>query len=109
MGYLPCNIDHKMEQLDKWITFFNKKPFSMEDVLIRVPMVYYWFVGIHIFEDGNSRVGRFLLSYFMYKHGCFNNMNFSISKSLKLIGGKEVFVKAQGDSWEENNISLFSK
>lgn len=106
-GYLPCDISLKEEELEKFIHFYNKKPKNINDAFIRLAIASYWFAGIHIFGDANSRTGRFLISYYMYLHGYNKKMNFAISKSLNIIGGKEIFVLNQGNSWSKKDISIY--
>lgn len=108
-GYLPCPIDDKLKELAKFIEFYNEKPKDLKDALIRLAYIHYWFAGIHIFSDGNSRTGRFLLSYYMQLHGYTNVANFSISKSLFALGGKATFVEQQGRSWDNKDIESYVK
>ncbi len=103
-GYVPCLLQSKDAELSEFIKFFNKKPDNISEAIVRVAIISYWFAGIHIFEDGNSRTGRFLLSYYMYLHGFTNKMNFTVSKAMNTLGGKDVFINYQVISW--NNKSL---
>ncbi len=106
-GYVPCLVKDKKHELNKMIIFFNEQPKDLNDAVTRIAIISYWFAGIHIFEDGNSRVGRFLISYYMFLHGFTSKMNFAISKSLNTLGGKEVFVFNQAKSWEEKSIENY--
>lgn len=106
-GFLPCELEFKEEELIKYIRFFNKEPNDIEDAIVRVAILSYWFAGIHIFDDANSKTGRFLISYYMYLHGYSSNMSFAISKALYKIGGKEEFVGYQGRAWNEKDIKIY--
>ncbi len=108
-GLLPCDINHKLPELKEFFKFYNEKPKDINDAFIRLAKVSYWFAGIHIFADGNSRTGRFLLSYYLYLHGITKNMNFTVSRTLDSLGGKSSFIKAQVRSWEEKDINLYIK
>lgn len=106
-GYLPCPLEYKLGELKDFIEFYNKKPKNITEALINVAYISYWFAGIHIFPDGNSRTGRFLVSYYMYIHGMTKKPNFLISKSLNNIGAKAEFISQQGKSWDNKNVKYY--
>lgn len=108
-GYLPCLLEEKLSQLKKWIEFYNEKPSDIEDAIYRVSILHYWFAGIHIFQDGNSRTGRFLLSYYMKLHKLNKRGNFAISRAMNGLGGKNIFVEAQGKAWDSKDVTEYSK
>lgn len=108
-GYLPCEYENKLSQLKEFIKFFNEKPENAKDAIYRISLVSYWFAGIHIFGDGNSRTGRLLLSYYMKLHNITKQPSFFISRSLKRMGGKIEFINAQGNSWELEDPTAYMK
>lgn len=106
-GFKPCDIELKEEEFKEWIPFFNIKPKDINEALTRLAILHYWFAGIHIFSDANSRTGRFLCSYYLYFHGYSTNMSFGISRAIKDIGGKDEFMYAQADSWDAKDINIY--
>ncbi len=106
-GYVPCSMQNKLSQLKAFIEFFNDKPKDTNDAILRVSLISYWFAGIHIFEDGNSRTGRVLISYYMKLHSITDNPNFTISKALQSMGGKTTFVEMQGDAWDSYDPIIY--
>ena len=104
-GFLPCYLSEKETELDAFINFYNKKPKNLNDALVNLAILSYWFAGIHIFSDANSRVGRFLTSYYLYMHNFTKLPYFTISKALKNIGGKEEFILAQSKCWISGSIN----
>lgn len=106
-GYLPCEITNKLDELNRFIVFYNERPNDLNDAFIRLAIISYWFAGIHIFEDANSRTGRFLISYYLYLHGYSKKLSFAISKALYKIGGKEIFVGYQGKAWIEKDVEVY--
>lgn len=108
-GYLPCLLDNKLKELSKFFKFYNEEPKDIKEAFIRLGVISYWFAGIHIFSDGNSRTGRFLLSYYLYYHGITKKPNFLISESISDIGGKSKFVRTQVEAWLNKDITIYLK
>ncbi len=108
-GFIPCDFEKKLSELKSFFIFFNEKPTDISDAINRVATINYWFAGIHIFGDGNSRTGRFLLSYYMYKHGFTKKLTFTISRALQNIGGKGTFVEKQAEVWNKRDLNLYKE
>lgn len=52
------------ELMQDWVDRFNES--SISDAAIRAAELYYEFQRIHPFEDGNGRIGRVLLAYWLH-------------------------------------------
>lgn len=107
-GYMTCPLEYKEEQLVKWIEFFNEKPTDLTEAIIRTSIIHYWFAGIHIFEDGNSRTGRLLISYYFKLHNYTKHLTFTISESICNVGYKQAFVMKQAEAWDDNDPLIYS-
>lgn len=60
----PAHVDDAMRE---WIAEFNA---DAEDAVTRAAALYARFQQIHPFDDGNGRVGRLVIAYWLYwKHG----------------------------------------
>lgn len=58
----PNNINPLITNLEKYLNRDLEK-----DVLVQIAIAHYQFEAIHPFLDGNGRVGRLLISLFLYK------------------------------------------
>ena len=63
--YIPpekSEIKKMMKNLEKYINSFEEK-----DPLIQIGIIHHQFESIHPFLDGNGRIGRLLISLFLYQ------------------------------------------
>jgi len=66
--YVPPPIDDMWQALGDWEKYINQRQPS-EPVLIRCALMHYQFEAIHPFLDGNGRIGRLLIPFFLFKEG----------------------------------------
>ena len=64
--------------------------------LIKVAMIHSQFESIHPFSDGNGRIGRVLISLYLYKAGIINFPFFYISEAINM--DKFVYYRMLTDS-----------
>ncbi len=80
-NFKPINmfyVREAMELLIKWFNESSKK--KIYDEVTLAAMTHVWFETIHPFSDGNSRVGRIILSYILIGQGLVNIAIKGISK-----------------------------
>ena len=65
--YVPPPVAEMNESLSAWEKYLNGKP--KEPVLIQCALMHYQFEAIHPFIDGNGRVGRLLITFFLCERG----------------------------------------
>ncbi len=65
--YVPPPVSDMMEALSSWETYLNGTP--KEPPLIQCALMHYQFEAIHPFLDGNGRVGRLLITFFLCERG----------------------------------------
>ncbi|MFA6416429.1 MAG: Fic family protein [Candidatus Paceibacterota bacterium] len=66
-SYVPPEPQHIIEHFSNLEKYLNNH--KEQDPLVQIAIVHYQFEAIHPFWDGNGRVGRLVISLFLYKHG----------------------------------------
>ena len=66
--YVPPPVEEMNEALSNWEKYVNSDP--TEPILIQSALMHYQFEAIHPFIDGNGRIGRLLITLFLYDKGC---------------------------------------
>lgn len=79
--YTPPKSEDVMLYIDNLIDFINNN--EEFDTLVKVGILHAQFESIHPFKDGNGRVGRILISLYLYKEGLIDNPFFFISEELE--------------------------
>ena len=64
----PQDQGQIIELLKYFLTFYNEKPTSKLDPLVRMSLLHYQFEKIHPFYDGNGRTGRILNLLYLVLH-----------------------------------------
>lgn len=78
----PSHIDTE-KYMNELIKFMNDETDNINP-LIKAAMAHAQFETIHPFEDGNGRVGRLLVSLYLFKAGVINFPFFYISEAISL-------------------------
>ena len=65
--YVPPPIEEMKEILSAWEKYIHSSP--DEPPLIQCAMTHYQFEVIHPFLDGNGRIGRLIITFFLYEKG----------------------------------------
>lgn len=78
----PSHIDTE-KYMNELIKFMNDETDNISP-LIKAAMAHAQFETIHPFEDGNGRVGRLLVSLYLFKAGVINFPFFYISEAISL-------------------------
>ncbi|MGH7800770.1 MAG: Fic family protein [Thermodesulfobacteriota bacterium] len=66
--YVPPPVDKMNQTLSEWEKYLHSN--SEGPPLIQRAFVHYQFEAIHPFLDGNGRIGRLLITFFLCERGC---------------------------------------
>lgn len=65
--YVPPPVEEMNQSLSDWEKYINSE--AKEPILIHAALMHYQFEAIHPFIDGNGRIGRLLITLFLYQKG----------------------------------------
>lgn len=68
--YIPPPVEEMNQALRDWEKYFHTK--TDEPPLIQCALMHYQFEAIHPFLDGNGRIGRLLITFFLCEKGYLN-------------------------------------
>ncbi|PIS35944.1 MAG: hypothetical protein COT35_13765 [Nitrospirae bacterium CG08_land_8_20_14_0_20_52_24] len=66
-AYVPPPVEEMKEALSTWEKHLHSDP--DEPLLIQCALTHYQFEAIHPFLDGNGRIGRLIITFFLYEKG----------------------------------------
>lgn len=81
--YSPPTAAETKKYMDELITFMNNDNDGINP-LIKAAMIHSQFESIHPFSDGNGRIGRVLISLYLYKAKVINFPFFYISEAINM-------------------------
>lgn len=81
--YTPPAAAETKKYMDELITFMNNTNDGINP-LIKAAMIHSQFESIHPFSDGNGRIGRVLISLYLYKARVINFPFFYISEAINM-------------------------
>lgn len=93
--YTPPTASETKKYMDELITFMNNTDDGLNP-LIKAAMIHSQFESIHPFSDGNGRIGRVLVSLYLYKAKVINFPFFYISEAINM--DKAVYYRMLTDS-----------
>ena len=93
--YTPPSASETKKYMDELISFMNDTEDGLNP-LIKAAMIHSQFESIHPFSDGNGRVGRVLISLYLYKARVINFSFFYISEAISM--DKAVYYRMLTDS-----------
>ena len=93
--YNPPAASETKKYMDELITFMNNTDDGLNP-LIKAAMIHSQFESIHPFSDGNGRIGRVLISLYLYKAKVINFPFFYISEAINM--DKAVYYRMLTDS-----------
>ena len=65
--YVPPPVEEMKQALSNWEKYLHSNP--EEPPLIQCAFMHYQFEAIHPFLDGNGRIGRLLITFFLHERG----------------------------------------
>jgi len=93
--YNPPSATETKKYMDELISFMNNTE-DQTNPLIKAAMIHSQFESIHPFSDGNGRIGRVLISLYLYKARVINFPFFYISEAINM--DKAVYYRMLTDS-----------
>ena len=103
--YTPPTASEVKKYMDELISFMNNSDDNLNP-LIKAAMIHSQFESIHPFSDGNGRIGRVLISLYLYKAKIINVPFFYISEAINT--DKPVYYRMLTDS-RTNNLDSWIK
>lgn len=97
--YTPPKASETKKYMDELIRFMNEFNDGINP-LIKAAIIHSQFESIHPYSDGNGRVGRLLVSLYLYKAKVINFPFFYISEAISI--DKSVYYNMLTDSRENN-------
>lgn len=93
--YIPPSAAETKKYMDELLSFMNNNNDNINP-LIKAAMLHSQFESIHPFSDGNGRIGRVLVSLYLYKAKVINFPFFYISEAINM--DKAVYYRMLTDS-----------
>ena len=93
--YIPPTAAETKKYMDELISFMNATDDNINP-LIKAGMIHSQFESIHPFSDGNGRIGRILISLYLYKARVINFPFFYLSEAINM--DKAVYYRMLTDS-----------
>jgi len=93
--YTPPTASETRKYMDELLSFMNNDADGLNP-LIKTAMIHSQFESIHPFSDGNGRIGRILISLYLYKAKVINFPFFYISEAINM--DKAVYYRMLTDS-----------
>ena len=81
--YTPPSASDTKKYMDELLTFMNNSDDGLNP-LIKAAMIHSQFESIHPFSDGNGRIGRVLISLYLFKAKVINFPFFYISEAINM-------------------------
>ena len=103
--YIPPTASETKKYMDELISFMNNENDGLNP-LIKTAMIHSQFESIHPFSDGNGRIGRVLISLYLYKANVINFPFFYISEAINM--DKPVYYRMLTDS-RTNSLDAWIK
>lgn len=101
-SYIPPEPQHVLQHFSNLEKYLNAH--KERDLLVQIAIAHYQFEAIHPFWDGNGRVGRLIISLFLYKHGLLKKPWLYLSEYFEL--HRQEYYRllrevSDGDKWNE--------
>ena len=93
--YIPPSASETKKYMDELLSFMNDSEDGLNP-LIKAAMIHSQFESIHPFSDGNGRIGRVLISLYLFKAKVINFPFFYISEAINM--DKAVYYNMLTDS-----------
>lgn len=96
--FVPISPEKLNDGLEKLMVYLEE---SEDPALIKTALMHVEFEALHPFQDGNGRIGRMLITLFLWKEGILSQPHFYISGFLE--EHKDLYIETMRDVSENNN------
>ena len=90
--FIPISPDRLDVGIEKLFEYFDN---NSHQVLIKTAVSHLEFQALHPFEDGNGRIGRMIITLFLWTSGVISSPHFYLSEYLE--EHKDLYVKSMRD------------
>ena len=99
--FIPISPEKLIDGLDSLFAYLQT---STDPVLVKTALMHLEFEALHPFQDGNGRIGRMLITLFLWKQGIISEPHFYISGYLE--ENKDLYIDtmrnvSEHGNWEE--------
>lgn len=99
--FVPISPEKLNDGLEKLFQYLSE---SNDPALIKTALMHLEFEALHPFQDGNGRIGRMLITLFLWKEGVLSQPHFYISGFLE--ENKDLYIDtmrqvSEKDNWED--------
>ena len=102
--FVPINPEKLSEGLDNLFNFLEQ---SNLPILVRTALMHLEFEALHPFKDGNGRIGRMLVTLYLWKSGVLSQPHFYISKYFEI--HKEEYISLMREVSEKDMWNIWVK
>ncbi len=100
IGFIPASPEKLQEGMEAWLDYLQNSP---DPVLVKTAIMHLEFEALHPFQDGNGRIGRMLITLYLWHSNLISAPYFYISGFLET--HKDEYIAAmravsQDGSWE---------
>lgn len=102
INFIPISPEKLTDGLETLFTYLRK---SSDPVLVKTALMHLEFEALHPFQDGNGRIGRMLITLFLWKEKILSQPHFYISgyfeehKDLYIDTMREVSRTGEWENW----------
>ncbi len=99
--FVPISPEKLNDGLDTLMSYLKESP---DPILVKTALMHLEFEALHPFQDGNGRIGRMLITLFLWKSKVISEPHFYISGYLE--ENKDLYIDtmrkvSDKDNWEE--------
>jgi Fic family protein len=96
--FIPISPEKLIDGLENLFNYLSE---SNDPALIKTALMHLEFEALHPFQDGNGRIGRMLITLFLWKEGVLSQPHFYISGFLE--ENKDLYIDTMRQVSEKNN------
>lgn len=99
--FIPISPEKLTDGLDNLFNYLNT---GNDPILIKTALMHLEFEALHPFQDGNGRIGRMLITLFLWKQGIISEPHFYISGFLEEHKDEYIDIMrsvSKNDNWDD--------
>jgi Fic family protein len=100
--FTPISPEKLNDGLENLFTYINE---STDPILIKTALMHLEFEALHPFQDGNGRIGRMLITLFLWSSGAISEPHFYVSGYME--ENKDEYIDTMRDVSKNNNWEVW--